>query len=88
MSDALDCGASDFESDDEFYIISTTTADYYAVRDALEAKNYAISDSTLGPVATNSVEVTDPDAVAQLEKMLDMMDENEDIQEVFHNWNG
>ena len=33
-------------------------------------------------------EVTDPDAIAQLEKMLDMMDENEDIQEVFHNWNG
>ncbi len=88
MGDALDCGASDFDSDDEFYIISTTTTDYYAVRDALEAKNYVISDSTLGPVAMTTAEVTDPDAVAQLEKMLDMMDENEDIQEVFHNWNG
>ena len=88
MGDALDCGASDFDSDEEFYIISTTTTDYYAVRDALEAKNYVISDSTLGPVAMTTAEVTDPDAVAQLEKMLDMMDENEDIQEVFHNWNG
>ena len=88
MGDALDCGASDFDSDDEFYIISTSTADYYDVRDALEAKNYVISDSTLGPVAMTTAEVTDPDAVAQLEKMLDMMDENEDIQEVFHNWNG
>ena len=88
MADALDCGASDFDSDDEFYIISTSTTDYYEVRDALEAKNYTISDSTLGPVAMTTAEVTDPDAVAQLEKMLDMMDENEDIQEVFHNWNG
>jgi len=88
MGDALDCGAADFESDDEFYIISTSTTDYYDVRDALEAKNYVISDSTLGPVATTTAEVTDPDAIAQLEKMLDMMDENEDIQEVFHNWNG
>jgi YebC/PmpR family DNA-binding regulatory protein len=88
MGDALDSGASDFDSDDEFYIISTTTEDYYDVRDALEAKNYAIADSTLGPVAITTAEVTDPDAVAQLEKMLDMMDENEDIQEVFHNWNG
>ena len=88
MGDALDCGASDFDSDDEFYIISTTTEDYYDVRDALEAKNYVIADSTLGPVAITTAEVTDPDAVAQLEKMLDMMDENEDIQEVFHNWNG
>ena len=88
MADALDCGASDFDSDDEFYIISTSTSDYYDVRDALESKNYVISDSTLGPVAMTTVEVSDPDAVAQLEKMLDMMDENEDIQEVFHNWNG
>jgi YebC/PmpR family DNA-binding regulatory protein len=88
MGDALDSGASDFDSDDEFYIISTTTEDYYDVRDALEAKNYVIADSTLGPVAITTAEVTDPDAVAQIEKMLDMMDENEDIQEVFHNWNG
>jgi len=88
MGDALDCGAADFDSDDEFYIISTSPADYYAVREALEAKNYTIADSTLGPVAMTTAEVTDPDAIAQLEKMLDMMDENEDIQEVFHNWNG
>ena len=88
MGDALDCGAADFDSDDEYYIISTTPADYYSVREALEAKNYAIADSTLGPVAMTTAEVTDPDAIAQLEKMLDMMDENEDIQEVFHNWNG
>ena len=88
MGDALDCGAADFDSDDEFYIISTSPSDYYAVREALEAKNYAIADSTLGPVAMTNAEVTDPDAIAQLEKMLDMMDENEDIQEVFHNWNG
>ena len=88
MGDALDCGASDFDSDDEYYIISTSTTDYYAVREALEAKNYVIADSTLGPVAITTAEVTDPEAIAQLEKMLDMMDENEDIQEVFHNWNG
>ena len=88
MGDALDCGAADFDSDDEFYIISTSPSDYYSVREALEAKNYTIADSTLGPVAMTTAEVTDPDAIAQLEKMLDMMDENEDIQEVFHNWNG
>ncbi len=88
MGDALDCGAADFDSDDEFYIISTSPSDYYSVREALEAKNYAIADSTLGPVAMTTAEVNDPDAIAQLEKMLDMMDENEDIQEVFHNWNG
>ena len=84
MGDALDCGAADFDSDDEYYIISTSPSDYYSVREALEAKNYVIADSTLGPVAMTTAEVTDPDAIAQLEKMLDMMDENEDIQE---SWN-
>ena len=88
MGDALDCGAADFDSDDEYYIISTSPSDYYSVREALEAKNYVIADSTLGPVAMTTAEVTDPDTSAQREKMIDMMDENEDIQEVFHNWNG
>ena len=78
--------------EDEALINSLSVEDEQTVleaeSDALEAKNYTIADSTLGPVAMTTAEVTDPDAVAQLEKMLDMMDENEDIQEVFHNWNG
>ena len=54
--------------------------------EALQDKGYVFADSSLGPVAFNTVEVSDPVAVDQLEKMLDMMEENEDIQEVFHNW--
>ena len=88
MGDALDCGASDFDSDDDYYIISTSPSDFYSVRDALEAKGYTFADETLGPVAITTTEVTDPEAVERLEKMLDMFDENEDVQEVYHNWNG
>lgn len=84
--DALDCGAADFSGDDEYYEITTSTADYYTVCEALQDKGYVFADSSLGPVAFNTVEVSDPVAVDQLEKMLDMMEENEDIQEVFHNW--
>ncbi|MCH4153586.1 MAG: YebC/PmpR family DNA-binding transcriptional regulator [Saccharofermentans sp.] len=86
MMDALDCGAADFSGDDEYYEITTSTADYYTVCEALQDKGYVFADSSLGPVAFNTVEVSDPVAVDQLEKMLDMMEENEDIQEVFHNW--
>ena len=87
MMDALDCGASDFDSEDEeCYEISTGADDYYAVKDALEAKGYTFLDSSLGPVAITPTVVTDPDTIAALEKMLDMMDENEDIQEVYHTW--
>ena len=86
MMDALDCGAADFSGDDEYYEITTSTADYYTVCEALQDKGYVFADSSLGQVAFNTVEVSDPVAVDQLEKMLDMMEENEDIQEVFHNW--
>lgn len=86
MMDAFDCGAADFSGDDEYYEITTSTADYYTVCEALQDKGYVFADSSLGPVAFNTVEVSDPVAVDQLEKMLDMMEENEDIQEVFHNW--
>lgn len=87
MMDALDCGAADFDSEDEeCYEISTSADDYYTVKDALEAKGYTFLDSSLGPVAITPTVVTDPDTVAALEKMLDMMDENEDIQEVYHTW--
>jgi YebC/PmpR family DNA-binding regulatory protein len=88
MGDALDSGAADFDSDEDYYIISTAPSDFYSVRDSLEAKGYTFADETLGPVAITTTEVTDPEAVEHLEKMLDMFEENEDIQEVYHNWNG
>ncbi len=87
MTDALEAGAADFNGDEECYEITTAPSDYYAVCEALQDKGYVFAASSLGPVALTTNDVTDPEAVAQLEKMLDMMEENEDIQEVFHNWN-
>jgi len=87
MMDALDCGAADFTSDDdEFYEVITSPDDYYTVRDALEEKGYVFEDSNLGPVATTGTKVTDEAACESLEKMFEMMEENEDIQEFYHNW--
>lgn len=85
MSDALDAGAEDFASEDECYEITTAPEDYYAVRDALEDKGYVFLDSSLGPVPVTYAQITDPAMLEQFEKMLDKMDENDDIQEVFHN---
>lgn len=86
MMDALDCGAEDFAAEDECYEVTTAPEDYYTVRDALEDKGYIFLDSSLGPVPVTYAEVSDPIVVEQLEKMLDMMEDNEDIQEVFNNW--
>lgn len=86
MMDALDSGAADFIAEDEYYEVDTDPNDYYTVKDALEGKGYTFLDSSLGPVAITNAEVSDPDIISSLEKMLDMMEENEDIQEVYHNW--
>ncbi|MCR5617667.1 MAG: YebC/PmpR family DNA-binding transcriptional regulator [Clostridiales bacterium] len=85
MSDALDAGAEDFSSEDECYEITTSPDDYYAVRDSLEDKGYVFLDSSLGPVPVTYAQITDPALQEQFDKMLDKMDENDDIQEVFHN---
>ena len=86
MLDSLECGASDFVAEDEYYEVVTDPASYYEVKDALEAKGYTFVDSSLGPVATTLTQITDEDTIAQLEKMFEMMDENEDIQEYYHSW--
>ena len=86
MLDSLESGASDFDAEEEYYEVVTDPDSYYDVKDALEAKGYTFVDSSLGPVATTLTSVTDPDTAAALEKMFDMMEENEDIQEYYHSW--
>lgn len=87
MMDALEAGAEDFHAEEGYYEIITAPEDYYAVKDALSAKNYVFADSNLCPVPITWTEATDPAVVENLEKMLEKMEENDDIQEVYHNWN-
>lgn len=86
MIDALEAGAEDFAEEDEVYEVTTAPTDYYAVKDALEAKKYEFLDSSLGLVPNTWMEVTDEDQKMKLEKMIDLLEEYEDVQEVFHNY--
>ena len=86
MIDALEAGAEDFTSEEGYYEIVTAPHDYYTVKDALAAKGYSFADSNLGPVPITWTEVEDVEMTENLEKMLEKMEENEDIQEVYNNW--
>ena len=86
MIDALEAGAEDFTSEAEYYELVTSPSDYYTVKDALAAKGYAFADSNLGPVPITWTKVSDTEVMENLEKMLEKMEENEDIQEVYNNW--
>ena len=86
MMDVLESGAEDFAAEDEIYEVTTTPENYQAVRSALEAKKYEFVDVSLGPVPVTWTEIADSDLAEKMEKLIDRMDELDDVQEVYHNW--
>ena len=86
MMDALDAGASDFEADGTVFEISTTPDDFNAVVAALEAKGYTFASADIEMVPSTYVTLTNEDEIKSMTKLLDMLDDNEDVQNVWHNW--
>lgn len=82
---AVEAGAQNVESDDEYHSIYTDTTDLAAVTDALEKKFGAPEESRMMWKPLNLHGVNDADAAANLMKLLDALDENDDVQEVFTN---
>ena len=86
MMDALDAGAEDFAAEDEVYEITTSPEDYRTVRDNLEKKKYAFIDVSVGPVPVTWTEISDPELAEKMEKLIDRLEEHDDVQDVYHNW--
>ncbi len=86
MMDALDAGAEDFLPEDAVFEVRTSPDDLPAVVSALEGK-YKFLSAQEEMVPQNYIALTDPDNVKKFEKMLDLMEDNDDIQNVWHNWN-
>ena len=86
MEDALEAGATDFEADEDVFDISTEPEDFSAVRDALEAKGYAFVTAEVQMVPDVLSTIDDPDAIKNMDKLLDMLEDNDDVQDVWHNW--
>ncbi len=86
MEDALESGASDFEGEDGVYSIYTETDDLSAVTEALQKLGYKIDSSDRTMIPSTYVEVTDEEDVRMLELLLEKLDDDDDVQNVFHNW--
>ena len=86
MSDALECGASDFEADDDVFTIYTETDDFGAVRDELEKLGYTFVSAEIEMVPSTYTKLEDEETATKMQKMLDMFEDNDDIQNVWHNW--
>ena len=86
MEDALEAGAADFSSDDGVFEITTEPDDLDAVRDALEQKGYKIASADLDKVPTTYVSLTNEDDVKHMTQLLENLEDNDDVIEVYHNW--
>ncbi|HIR52903.1 MAG TPA: YebC/PmpR family DNA-binding transcriptional regulator [Candidatus Onthovicinus excrementipullorum] len=86
MEDALEAGAVDFLTDGDVFEIRTEPNDLGGVRDDLEAKGYSFVSAEVEYIPTTYTKLTNEDDIANMNKMLDMMEDNDDIQNVWHNW--
>lgn len=86
MMIALDAGAEDFADEEDSYEIITDPDDFSAVREALEKENISMMSAEVTMVPQTWVELTSEEDIKQMNKTLDLLDEDDDVQAVFHNW--
>ena len=87
MMDALEAGATDFLTDDEdIFEIRTEANDVGAIRDDLEAKGYSIVSSEPAYIPQTYTRLESEDDMKAMSKMIDMFEENDDVQNIWHNW--
>lgn len=86
MMDALEAGADDFEMDEEIFEIYTAPEGFSEVRQALEGKGYKFLSAQIELVPQNYIKLTAESDQVNMEKMLNMMEDNDDVQNVWHNW--
>ena len=84
MMDALDAGAEDFDASEDAAEVTTDPENYSAVVKALEEKGYEILSDDLAMVPMTTTRLTDPDQLKAMGKLLDALEENDDVQNVWH----
>lgn len=86
MEDALEACAADFAPDEGVYTVYTDPDDVASVAEALTNDGYELLSAQVEMVPQNTIKLTDEGDIKNLQKMLDMFEDNEDVQNVWHNW--
>lgn len=86
MMHALEAGAQDVEMNDTFYKIITTPENFEAVKQYLENNNIAIEDAMLELLPSSYIDLPE-DKIKSFNKLIDALEDNDDVQEVYHNVN-
>ena len=86
LSDALEAGADDIVTDEGVFEVYTAPDDFVAVSSALENAGYKFLSAQVEMIPQSYVTLTDPDDIKKMEKMLELMEDNDDVQNVWHNY--
>lgn len=84
--EALDLGAEDFEINDDCYEVYTAPEDFSAIREAYEEKGYSMPEAEISRIPDNYTKLTDEDDIKNMTKLLEMLEDNDDVQNVYHSW--
>ena len=85
MMIALDAGAEDFQEEDEYYEILTDPDDFSAVRESLENEGVEMDEADITMIPQTYVALTDETALKNLQRTLDLLEDNDDVQYVYTN---
>ena len=86
MEDIMESGADDYNIDEEEIEITTDPASFREVRDALEKMGYTFASADVEMVPSTYVTLTDPDHILKMNLLLEHLEDNDDVQNVYHNW--
>ena len=86
MMQALDAGAEDFSDEDDSYEVITSPEDFSAVREALEKENIPMASAEVTMIPQTWVELSSEEDIKKMNRILDLLDEDDDVQAVYHNW--
>ncbi len=86
MMISLDAGAADFVEEEDSYEIITEPDDFGVVREALEKEKIQMASAEVTMIPATYVELTDEEDIKKINKILDLLDVEDDVQQVYHNW--
>ena len=86
MMTALDAGAEDFSEEEESFEVLTNPDQFEEVRKALEEAGIPMMSAEVTMIPQNYVALTEENAVKNLQRILDLLEDDDDVQAVYHNW--
>lgn len=86
MMEALEAGAEDVKTEDEYYEITTDPNDFSAVREALEQNGYEFIEAEISMIPTVTAKLTDAKQIEQMDRLIESLEDMDDTQNVYHNW--